>query len=75
MGACKNQCILFPLFSKVVQQHIWGVVRNIAWLLLQMQYTFQRSKNFENRWMLHKVKADYTWGGATYLIHPVYLSN
>jgi len=36
-----------------------------------MLYTFQQWKNFKNRLMFDKVKADYTLGATFLLTHPV----
>ena len=35
-------------FRKVVRQHIKGTARNIIRLLLEIYFSFQRLKNFEN---------------------------
>ena len=45
----KNGWILNFTFCKVVQRHIWGVVGNVAWVLLKISRRMQQWKDCENR--------------------------
>ena len=62
----KKQCMLhFRLhaktrtskFCKVVRQHTEGMIGNIAWILLEIYFSFHQWKNFENPLRIDKVIA------------------
>jgi len=43
--------------QKVVQQHTEGMVGNVMWILLEIFFSFQQLKNFENQLRIDKVIA------------------
>ena len=54
---CKLPQIRTSNFRKVMQQHTGGMVGCIIWVLLQIYFSFQQWKNFENPLRINKVIA------------------
>jgi len=44
-----------PNFRKVVRQYIEGMMESVIWVLLEIYFSFQQWKNFENPLTIDKV--------------------